>query len=312
MPPKKRAATPELSRLTVLAAGDEHAFAEYASELLRSRDRLAREAALAALLERPLPSMREQLRELYFEVDAQPDKLDPGAHLRTAVARLLLAMEDARDIDIALRAADSYERSMGVDSTANLRSLGLRILVAADPDLFPYVAVEHVSDSSEFSPEPSNTALQLLASGGHQLSVYQWIVSGAHDAQLVESALDLLDGAPAIVMSRCVTQLTRDAIEKKDEPLLTKLAETIVKRELEDAYPTLSSIMRSGVSKELYGYLALLLAGTNRPALLAGLEALLEYDILRRSAILDALRIRTTSEQAAILRRWEERGEDDE
>ena len=122
-----------------------------------------------------------------------------------------------------------------------------------------------------------------------------------------EDALDLLDDAPRVVMSRCLAELTRDAIEKRDEPLLTKLAETIVKRELDDAYPVLRSILQSGVSKELYRYLALLLAGTNRPALLAVLEELLETDVLRRPAIVDALRVRTTPEQAAILRRWEER-----
>jgi hypothetical protein len=312
MPPKKRPASRELSRLTVLAAGDDRAaFGAYALELLASRDRLAREAALEALLDRPVAGTRDALRELYFELDGQRDKLDAGAHLRTAVARLLLAGEDARDVDIGLRAADTYEKSMGVDSTANLRSLGLKIIAAADPDLFPYVAAEHIDDSSTFSPEPANTALQLLAGTGHQLSVYQWIVSGPHDADLVEAALGLLDEAPAIVMSRCLAQLTRDAIEKKDETLLTKLAETIVERALEDAYASLSSILQSGISKELYSYLALLLAGTNRPTLLAVLEEQLEQDILRRPAILDALRVRTTPEQAAILRRWEDGGEAD-
>ena len=117
----------------------------------------------------------------------------------------------------------------------------------------------------------------------------------------MEAALGLLDEAPAIVMSRCLAQLTRDAIEKKDETLLTKLAETIVERALEDAYASLSSILQSGISKELYSYLALLLAGTNRPTLLAVLEEQLEQDILRRPAILDALRVRTTPEQAAII-----------
>ena len=168
------------------------------------------------------------------------------------------------------------------------------------------VAVEHVGDSSDFSPEPANTALQLLAGAGHELSVYQWLIGGQHDAAVVEAALSLLDGAPAVVMSRCLAQLTQDAIAKKDEPLLTKLAETIVSRELDNAYPAVRSIMVAGVSKELYGYLALLLAGTNRPALLAMLEELLERDIHGRPAILDALRVRTTPEQAAILRRWEE------
>jgi hypothetical protein len=307
MPPKKRPAPRELSRLTVLAAGDESAaFGAYALELLASGDRRAREAALEALIDRPVAGTRDALRELYFELDAQRDKLDPGARLRTAIARLLLAGEDARDDDVGLRAADTYEKSMGVDSTANLRSLGLKIIAFADPDLFPYVAAEHINDSSAFSPEPANTALQLLAGTGHQLSVYQWIVSGPHDPALVEAAVGLLDAAPAVVMSRCLAQLTRDAIEKADEPLLTKLAETIVKRDLEDAYASLSSIMGSGISTELYSYLALLLAGTNRPALLAVLEEQWEQDIRRRPAIIEALRVRTTPEQAAILKRWED------
>ncbi len=307
MLPKKRATASELSRLTVLAAGsDEAAFRDFALEILASGDRRAREAALEALLDRPVEGVRESVRALYLELEGQPDKLDPGAHLRTAVARLLLAGGDARDVDIGLRAAGTYESSVGVDSTANLRAFGLRIIAAADPDLFPYVAVEHVNDSHAFSPEPANTALQLLAGMGHALSVYQWIIAGEHDAALVEAALSLLDDAPAAVMSRCLVQLAIDAIEKRDEPLLTRLAETIVKRELAEAYPSLRSIMAAGVSKELYGYLALLLAGTNRAALLAILEELLERDILGRPAILDALRIRTTPEQAAILRRWEE------
>ncbi len=304
--PKKRPASHDVSRLKVLAAGDEQPFLECVSELLASGDRLAREAALDALLERPLPRLREQLRTLYFEVGSEGEKRDAGAHLRTGIARILLAGEDPRDIDIALRAADTREKAMGVDCTANLRALGLRIIAEADPVLFPYVAVEHIYDSSEFSPEPANTALQLLAATGHEVSVYQWIVRGMHDPALIEAAIDLLHDAPAIVMSRCLAQLTRGAIETKDEPLLTKLAETIIERELADAYPSLSSIMESAISKELYSYLALLLAGTNRPALLAILGEQMEHDIRRRPTILDALRVRTTPEQATILKRWEE------
>jgi hypothetical protein len=308
MPPKKRAAAPLLSRLAVLAAADDDAaFLEVALDVLASGDRTAREAALEALLERPIDGTRDALRALYFELESQPDKLDPGAHLRTAIAHLLLRGGDARDADIGLRAAGTRQSSMGVDAAANLRGLGLRIVAAADPALFPYVALEHIDDASEFSPEPANTVVQLLASTGHQLNVYQWLISGPHPPELIDAALGLLDEAPIAVMSRCIMQLAQDAIDKKDEPLLTRLAETVVKRELEDAYPALLSIMEAGISKELYGYLALLLAGTNRATLLATLEELLERDIIRRPAILDALRVRTTPEQAAILRRWKER-----
>ena len=309
MSPKKRPASHDISRLNVLAAGDEQPFVECVSELLASGDRLAREAALDVLLERPIPRLRGQLRTLYFEVDTESEKRDPGAHLRIGVARILLAGEDPRDIDIALRAADTREKSMGVDCTANLRALGLRFIAGADPALFPYVAVEHIYDSSEFSPEPANTALQLLAATGHEVSVYQWIVRGTHDPALIEAAIDLLHDAPTIVMSRCLAQLTQSAIETKDEPLLTKLAETIVEREFADAYSSLSAIMESAISNELYSYLALLLAGTNRPTLLSILSEQMERDIRRRPAILDALRVRTTPEQAAILKRWED-GED--
>jgi hypothetical protein len=137
VPAKKRPASRDLSRLKVLSAGDEPDFVAYLLELLASGDRLAREAALDALLERPLPRLREQLRALYLDVDREGEKLDPGAHLRTRIARLLLAGEDSRDVDIALRAVDTYETSMGVDGTSNLRALGLKIIASADPDLFP-------------------------------------------------------------------------------------------------------------------------------------------------------------------------------
>jgi hypothetical protein len=305
MPKKKRAVSFDASRLKVLAAGEESAYRAYVIELLASGDRLAREAALDALLERPVPKLREQLRALYFEVDGEGEKLDPGAHLRIGAARLLLETGDVRDIDVGLLAAGTREKSMGVDGTANLRALGLRIVAATDPEVFPYVAAEHVNDYSEFSPEPASTALQLLAGTGNDVAVYQWLVSGDHDPGVIEGALDLLADAPSAVMSRSLRTLAARALERRDEALITKLAETIVERGLEDAYSSLSTMMNAPISNELYGYLALLLAGTNRKPLLAILEQQLERDICRRPAILDALRVRTTPEQQAILDRWE-------
>lgn len=307
MPPKKRPASPDVSRLKILATGDEKPFAACVSELLASGDRLAREAALDALLDRPLTSLREQILTVYSEVDAEGEKRDPGAHIRTLITRVLLIFADVRDISIGMRASDTYEKSMGVDGTANLRAFGLRLIAATDPDLFPYVAVEHVGDSSEFTPEPANTAIQLLAGMGHQLAVYQWLVAADRpEPALVEAAVELLVDAPPEVMSLCLARLTRDALEQTDEPLLTKLAETIVEREFDDSYASLASIMSAKISNELHTYLALLLAATNRPPLLAILEEQLERDIRRRPAILDALRVRTTPEQAAILKPWDD------
>lgn len=297
----------DTSRLKILASGDETALREYIIELLASGDRLAREAALEALVERPLIGLREPLRALYLEVADDAGKNDPGAHIRTLVAKLLVTCGDVRDVDIGMVAAETYEKSMGVDGTANLRAFGLRLIASTDPDLLPFVAAEHVNDSSTFTPEPANTALQLLAGMGHQLAVYQWLVSREEpDPTLVETAVDLLTDAPPRLMSRCLSRLTRDALTKKDETLLTKLVETIVERELEASYDSIASIMLAPVSKELYSYLCLVLAAANRPPLLHILEGQLEANILRRPAILDALRVRTTPEHEAILKRWEQ------
>ena len=309
---KKRGASPDLSRLRVLAVGEEAPFRDLIVDLLASGDRLAREAALEALAERPLSGMRDQLRALYQEVGGG-EKHDPGGRIRGGVIHLLIEHADIRDTDIGVRAADTREQSMGVDGTANLRALGLRLIAVTDPDLFPFVAAEHVNDASTFSPEPANTALQLLANTGHQLSVYQWLVGrDDHEPALVEAAVELLTDAPDTLMARCMSELTLKALAKPDEPLLTKLAEVIVARELDDSYVALASILGAAISKELHAYLALLFAATNRPLLLAILEQRLQDDIRRRPAILDALRIRTTPEQAAILERWEQRADGDD
>lgn len=308
MPPKKKpAARINLSRLKILAAGEEAPFREHVIELLASGDRLAREAALEALLERPLSGLRNQLRATYLDSGSQGGPQDPGAHVRCGVLRLLLDAADVRDSDLGLRAAETYEQLMGADGTANLRALGLKLIAATNPDIFPYVAAEHVNDFSTFSPEPANTALQLLAGMGNQLAVFQWLVSrDEQEPALVEAAVELLTDAPAAIMSRCLNTLTRQALARPDEPLLTKLAETIVGRQLEESYEALTSILYAPISIELHAYLALLLAGTNRAPLLAVLDQQLHDDIRRRGAILEALRVRTTPEQEAILKRWDE------
>ena len=308
--PKKRAASPDLSRLRVLAAGDEEPFAAYVRDVLASGDRLAREAALEALAERPLEAMRPALRSLYDEVDGDGAKRDPAAHIRGGIVRVLLAIGDVRDRDIALRASDTRETVNGADGTSPLRALGLKLVAACDPDLLPYVAVEHVSDRSEFSPEPANTALQLLAGSGHALAVYQWLFAREdHEPELVAAAFELLVDAPAIVIARVIGKIMSGALARQDEWLLTTIAESIVKREVEDAYPSLAAMMEARISDELYGYLAMLFAATNRPPLLAILDQQMR-DVRRRTAITAALRVRTTPEQTAILQRWEDDDDD--
>jgi hypothetical protein len=65
MAAKRRSASAGAARLTVLAAaGDGDAYVQYAMELLGANERLAREAALDALIKHPAPEARPALRTL--------------------------------------------------------------------------------------------------------------------------------------------------------------------------------------------------------------------------------------------------------
>lgn len=306
----KKRPSADVARLRVLAAGDEDAFVAAIGEVLDSGDRLAREGALDVLAEHPVAALRPRLHALYDAVDGDGGKRDPAGRVRGGIMRVLLALGDSRDTPFALRAAETFEAVNGTDGTSPLRSLGLRLLAATDRDLLPYVAAEHVDDRSEFSPEPANTAIALLAGSGHELAVYQWLFSrDEHEPELVAAAFELLADAPSAVIGRAIARIMRTALGRQDEWLLTTVAEAIVKREVEDAYPALASMMDAAVSDELYGYLAMLLAATNRAPLLAILDEQMR-DVRRRSSIVAALRVRTTPEQEAILRKWERGGDD--
>jgi len=294
----------ELSRLKVLRAGDERAFRDHAMELLASGDRLAREAALEALVERPLPAARDALRSLYFELAADGLKRDQGATMRVAIVRILQQIGDVRDRDLALNAVDASEIAFGEDIAWRLRAHGLRLLADVAPDDFPYYAAEHLDDRGGADGEPANTAFQLLAGTGHYLPIYQWLISGDRDPPMVTAAFELLADAPRAIVQRYASRAMDLARRRGDETLATVLAETIVRLELADSYGALSELMFAKVSDELYNYLAVLLAGTNRPELLAILEDQLHRG-RRPKVIADALRIRPTPEQDVILHRWE-------
>jgi hypothetical protein len=304
---KRTTSSADLARLTVLAAGDEAAFLSHAIELLASRDRLSRESALSALVERPLPGARPALRSLYEELDSDGPKRDQGGTIRELIVRTLRALTDVRDADIAVRASETSELILGQDTTWRLRVHGLRMLAEVAPDGFPYYAVEHLDDADDIggSGEPANSALQLLAGTGHYVAIYQWLIAGERDSALVTVAFELLSDAPRQILERYTAKALEVAMRRGVESLCTTLAEAIVQREMDACYSALRSLMSSKISEELYNYLAVLLASTNRAPLLAILEHELHRG--RHARVVEAaLRIRTTPEQAAILKRWED------
>ena len=130
------------------------------------------------------------------------------------------------------------------------------------------------------------------------------LIGGDRDPSLVTAGFELLAGGPREIVQRYAPQAMEIAIRRGNEALATVVAESIINLELADSYSALAKLISSKLSEELYNYLAVLLAGTNRPELLAILEHELHRG-RRPRIIAEALRIRTTPEHAAILERWE-------
>jgi hypothetical protein len=304
MPKRRTAASFDASRLKVLAAGDPEAFVVHAIELLRSKDRLAREAALDALVERPQQSARPALRALYDDLDLDGPRRDQGAPQRQRIVRTLAALGDVRDADIAVRAASTFEQVLRDDISWALRARGLRLLAEVAPELFPYFAVEHLDDNAGIDGEPARTSFQLLAATGNFVPIYQWL--RAHPAQPNAAfAFELLADAPGAIVERFATTALEAATAAGDEVLCIAIVDAVVQRELDGAYPALGSMMHARISDALYEYVAMLLASTNRVPLLAILEHELRRG-RRPKTVEAALRVRPTPEQEAILRRWED------
>ena len=308
MPAKRRAASPELSRLHVLAAAGGPAFIEHAVELLASRDRLGREAALAALMEHPDAAARDALRALYGELDADGLKRDQGAGMRESIVRILTSVADVRDVDIAVRASSTSEIMMGQDVARRLRAVGLTMLARIAPDVLPYYAIEHLDDVDPQTGEwePATSAFSLLAAMEQYVPIYQWLLDVDRSPSMLPGVVELFTAAPPAIVQRFVERALDTAIRREQESLCIVLAESVVKLELTDSYDALASLLSGKISDDLYAYVALLLARTNRPPLLAILEQQLRAG--RRSAlVIEALEVRTTPEQQAILDRWEQR-----
>jgi hypothetical protein len=304
----KRKAAPNAgrARLSVLATGDEKKYRQLVSDMLMSTKRLDREAALEALVERPAPELRPQLRALYLDLDEDGLKADQGGMQRLHIINILREIRDSRDADVGVRATDTYEKVFGDDSTWKLRARGLVLLAEIAPDVFPYYAVEHLDDmAGPDESEPAGTAFQLLAGTGNHVALYQWLLR-TPDSGAAERVFELfVEGAPPEIVGRYATESLATAIKREDDALCTVLAESIVRLELGACYPALSSLMTARISDELYAYVAVLLAGTNRPPLLSILEEQLHRG-RRPKLVVEALRVRTTPEQQAILKRWEE------
>jgi hypothetical protein len=306
--PRKRPAPIDASRLKIIAAAqNDGALLAHVTELIAGGKRQQREAALEALIERPLPDARALLRDLYLELEEDAPKRDAGAIQRSLIIRILRKVCDQRDADIALRASETVETALGQDVTRGLRAMGLMLLADLNVELLAFYAAEHLDDANypNEEHEPASTAVQILIDIGEYVAVYHWLRTSGQASPALERLFELFSSAPRGVVQRLAVSLIAQAVARRDERLCTTLAETIIRLELHDAYAALGSMFDARASEELRAYVCLLLARTDNDELLAILEQQL-HDHRTRDIALDALRMRDAPKQQAIVARWED------
>ncbi len=127
------------------------------------------EALAASVDGEPTAEEREALRVAWRRA-ADPG-IDRSGVLRTHAVRLIGRGPDRADRDLFVEAARTFCRDTGVDTSAELRGLGLRALAEVDPAAARWIAAERIEDPEPPNQEPHRTALSILAANGDHLLI---------------------------------------------------------------------------------------------------------------------------------------------
>lgn len=240
----------------------------------------------SALGDRARPVLRERLN-FYFENTEK----DRGATLREALVRLLVGINHPDDLDLYLWAIAVYEGippTPKIDVAQMLRVAALVGISEIDPELAQLHAVRllsEVGDTSDFSGEPAQTALNLLVRHERWQPIYQYVllVDGYKPeyADVVSRALESLPGDfPAALYSAAA----RRFIERDRAVEQTGIVGYVVEHHREDLYPLLESIVAATHSGDLHRYAVIQMAAVRDPALNAMLFGLAKRCPIERAA----------------------------
>ena len=152
---------------------------------------------MLARVEVPEAADRGTLRVAYARLrDAE---LDRTGWLRTDAVRLLGREPETRDRDIFLEAARTFCRDTGVDTSAELRGLGLLALSRVDPETARWLAAERLHDPDPPNQQPHTTAVRILAHHGDDVLLREWLDGGAMGARPPQAAAEA-EAALALAM----------------------------------------------------------------------------------------------------------------
>lgn len=265
--------------------------------------------ALESIGERVRGSDHAVLRDLYSYFDSDGPRKDPGGDVRVEVLRILWHLRSTSDIELAMRARDTVERTFQANGEM-IRAAGLALLAVLDP---PRAATEAVlvlgrddqdllRASSQMTGEPALTAVNVLAATGESNALLLYVLSGAAPTpEVTAAALKGLTGIDLDVLRPILAGLAGS----EDDGVLMAVCDAIIALPPD---PSLQSIairlLNSPTRGELYEFIASSIVASRREELIAALLESLPKEMSRKrlAAAKTALELapRTPAVEAAL------------
>ncbi|MBV9172386.1 MAG: hypothetical protein JOZ81_20110 [Chloroflexi bacterium] len=241
------------------------------------------QAALDVLAGASDPRVRATLLERYTFLEGDPTRRDAGCFGRAAILKALRDMARQDDAALLERAVSTYEflppgRLEDSEVAAGLRSVALVTLNEIDETLAAYHAVRLLHDrfTSRMSGEPAVTAAQVLASQGHALPLYAYVLGDAGLVpEVVAECLRHLTAIPTSLLAPLVDRY----VSSEDELILLGLFDLLLAHEAKAAFATVVlDFLRTTSLTNMYRYLVNTVVADRRVELIEPLYVLAQNE----------------------------------
>ncbi len=188
--------------------------------------------ALQSLGDQIRPADGAVLRALYDDFDAGGPKKDPGGDVRVEVLKALWHLRSGDDAQLALRARNTFERTLQANGEM-IRAAGLALLGVLAPERAAVEAVlvlgrddaDILRASSPQNGEPALTAVRLLGSLGETTALLLYVLGGAApSSEVTGEALRGLVPLGSEVLMPILENLAR----KEDDGLLVAACDVLL------------------------------------------------------------------------------------
>lgn len=238
------------------------------------------------------PMDRLALREVYDYFDENGPKRDPTGPIRVEVLRVLWHLRSSEDLLFAKHAARTFEPGLNGNGEM-IRAGGLALLGAIDPiaGCLEASRVLGTRDASEFSGEPSATAIRLLASHGENAALLMYALDPPPiPGELAAEAIRSLAGVPIEYLS----DLLIEAGRTENEAIMVGLADLVGQLPpSEEVLAVTAELLGNAPRPEIYDFLVSSIVASRRQDLIGVFVASLpaEMSQKRLKIALDALRL---------------------